>query len=184
MLPPLCLDWVSVRLAGGRVAEEGRLEVQLGGGGWGTVCGDGWVVLYCTVLYCTLLHCRWGLREAVVACRHLGLGHAAYHMATSLFSAGQVGVMPPNTGSQHCPGRARGGAGGGEVSRGRGHAAGLPPRPDHLVPGGRGGGGGRGGLHRHPGTACHVMSCHLVSCHVILCHVSCGRLTSCPTSGS
>ena len=33
-----------------------------------------------------------------MACRHLGLGYAAYHMATSLFSGGQVGVMPPNTG--------------------------------------------------------------------------------------
>ena len=30
----------------------------------------------------------------------------------------------------------------------------------------------------------HVLSCHVMSCHVIMCHVSCGRLTSCPTSGS
>ena len=49
---------MSVRLVGGRVEEEGRLEVRFDGGEWGVVCGDG-----------------WGVREAVVACRQLGKYH-------------------------------------------------------------------------------------------------------------
>ena len=53
------MTWVAkeleVRLAGGRMAEEGRLEVRFDRGAWGVVCGDG-----------------WGVREAMVACRHLG----------------------------------------------------------------------------------------------------------------
>ena len=46
---------MSIRLLGGRVKEEGRIELQLDGGDWGVVCGDG-----------------WGVREAMVACRQLG----------------------------------------------------------------------------------------------------------------
>ena len=47
---------MSIRLAGGRIPEEGRLEISFDGGEWGVVCGDG-----------------WGVREAMVACRQLGL---------------------------------------------------------------------------------------------------------------
>ena len=35
---------VEVRLAGGRVEDEGRVEVKLDAGAWGVVCGDGWGV--------------------------------------------------------------------------------------------------------------------------------------------
>ena len=61
---------MDVRLAGGRTAAEGRLEMRsyiafllvvllctrFDGGPWGVACGDG-----------------WGVREAMVACRQLGL---------------------------------------------------------------------------------------------------------------
>ena len=63
---------MDVRLAGGRIPTEGRLEMRsrytilylivlscmtrFDGGPWGVACGDG-----------------WGVREAMVACRQLGL---------------------------------------------------------------------------------------------------------------
>ena len=131
-------------------------------------------VMYCTVLYCAVLYCTAG-----GACGRPWWPADTWAWATppttwppASSAPGRWALCLQTLGDSHCPGRARGGAGGGEVSRGRGHAAGLPPRPDHLVPGGRGGGGGRGGLHRHPGTACPVMY-HVILCHVILCHVSC-----------
>ena len=46
---------MSIQLVGGRIEQEGRIEVRLDGGKWGVVCGDG-----------------WGVREAMVACRQLG----------------------------------------------------------------------------------------------------------------
>merc|ERR1712111_104128 len=49
---------LSVRIAGGRVEQEGRVEVDIKGLGWRPVCGDG-----------------WGAREAVVVCRELGFGY-------------------------------------------------------------------------------------------------------------
>uniref|UniRef100_A0A7N5P0D2 Lysyl oxidase homolog n=1 Tax=Ailuropoda melanoleuca TaxID=9646 RepID=A0A7N5P0D2_AILME len=53
-----------IRLSGGRSRHEGRVEVQIGGPGslrWGLICGD-----------------DWGTREAMVACRQLGLGYASH----------------------------------------------------------------------------------------------------------
>ncbi|RXN29192.1 lysyl oxidase -like protein [Labeo rohita] len=54
----------SIRLTGGRMRLEGRVELLLSTGSgvrdWGLVCGDGWTS-----------------REAMVVCRQLGLGHAS-----------------------------------------------------------------------------------------------------------
>ena len=79
--PPL-----RVRLVGGGVVSEGRVEVQLGAAGegkgeaevddaasWGTVCGDG-----------------WGLPQADVVCRELGYTGGAL---AALRSAGDVGAF-------------------------------------------------------------------------------------------
>lgn len=48
-----------MRLVGGRIRNEGRVEVYIPKRGWGTLCGDG-----------------WGLLEAATVCRQLGLGYA------------------------------------------------------------------------------------------------------------
>ncbi|XP_069654425.1 lysyl oxidase homolog 3 isoform X5 [Haliaeetus albicilla] len=49
-----------IRLAGGRTAFEGRVEVKRGSK-WGMVCSDGWTT-----------------KEAMVACRQLGLGYSLH----------------------------------------------------------------------------------------------------------
>ncbi|XP_035281786.1 lysyl oxidase homolog 3A-like isoform X5 [Anguilla anguilla] len=50
----------TVRIVGGRTDYEGRLEVKVGSG-WGTICSEGWTT-----------------REAMVACRQLGLGYSLH----------------------------------------------------------------------------------------------------------
>ncbi|XP_012136331.2 lysyl oxidase homolog 3A isoform X2 [Megachile rotundata] len=59
---------MAIRLVGGRVHSEGRVEVKLGHSDWGVVCGDG-----------------WSLFEAAVVCRQLGLGYASDAIQTNFF---------------------------------------------------------------------------------------------------
>lgn len=67
----LSLTPFQIRLTGGRTQLEGRVEI-LGNNAdvlreWGLICGD-----------------DWSSREAMVACRQLGLGHASSGLRVSL----------------------------------------------------------------------------------------------------
>lgn len=60
---------LKLRLRGGRIAKEGRVEIRAEkGGNWEPICGDGWSIF-----------------EAMVVCRSLLLGYAGDAMQTSYF---------------------------------------------------------------------------------------------------
>ncbi|XP_058813140.1 lysyl oxidase homolog 2B-like [Topomyia yanbarensis] len=62
---------LEVRLVGGRIPNEGRVEIRFGGNGagpWGTICADGWSLL-----------------EGNVVCRQLGMGYANDAIQTDFF---------------------------------------------------------------------------------------------------
>lgn len=59
---------MKVRLAGGRVDTEGRVEVKFGNGPYGDICGD-----------------KWSLLEANVICQELNLGFANEAFQTEFF---------------------------------------------------------------------------------------------------
>uniref|UniRef100_T1IIV9 protein-lysine 6-oxidase n=1 Tax=Strigamia maritima TaxID=126957 RepID=T1IIV9_STRMM len=67
---------MQVRLMGGRVREEGRVEVRFGDGSWGLVCGDG-----------------WGMLEANVVCKMLGLGYAQAPVQSNFFGGLHLGMI-------------------------------------------------------------------------------------------
>ncbi|XP_046751006.1 lysyl oxidase homolog 2-like [Diprion similis] len=64
---------MAVRLVGGRIPSEGRVEVKLGTDEWGVVCGDG-----------------WSLFEAGVVCKQLGLGYASDAVQTNFFGGNRM----------------------------------------------------------------------------------------------
>ncbi|XP_022186790.1 lysyl oxidase homolog 3 [Nilaparvata lugens] len=66
---------MQVRLAGGRVYSEGRVEIRHSGMDWGAICGDGWSLL-----------------EASVVCRQLGLGYAQDALQTDFFGGNRSAI--------------------------------------------------------------------------------------------
>lgn len=60
--------FMRVRIAGGRIKTEGRVEIKTRNGTWEVICGDGWSLL-----------------EANVVCRSLSLGYASDAMQTNYF---------------------------------------------------------------------------------------------------
>uniref|UniRef100_A0A8C0IVC8 protein-lysine 6-oxidase n=1 Tax=Chelonoidis abingdonii TaxID=106734 RepID=A0A8C0IVC8_CHEAB len=79
-----------VRLAGGRSPEEGVLEVLVPVGGalkWGAVCGE-----------------RWGLNEAMVVCRQLGLGFASHALQETWYWQGSLEAGEVVMSGVHCMG--------------------------------------------------------------------------------
>ena len=85
MLLHLCTNTSGngIRLAGGAIANEGRVEVYLNGT-WGTVCGY-----------------YWDIHDAVVVCRQLGYSSAISAHGSAYFG---VGTGPIHYGNMACKG--------------------------------------------------------------------------------
>lgn len=65
-----------IRIVGGRTNYEGRVEVKVGSR-WGTVCSEGWTT-----------------KEAMVACRQLGLGYSLHAITVSKAGGDRLSSVP------------------------------------------------------------------------------------------
>ncbi|GBM02272.1 Lysyl oxidase 2 [Araneus ventricosus] len=67
---------IEVRLMGGRYQTEGRVEVKIGKGDWGLICGDGWSLL-----------------EANVICQQLEKGYGNAAVQSSFFGGSHEKIV-------------------------------------------------------------------------------------------